>query len=160
MPILEFMLMPCQTKEALHRWIELFLGIDLPDYTVSQDSNCNPMDMIWWLYQKSVLEKNKAQQRAIFVGSRSGYKTLGMSIAELLAVIHGNKDVCHIGAIKAQATRCYEYFTKFLYNPLFKQLLKSEPTISRTEFNNNKKVEIIPCTLSQTNGPHSNLVIL
>ena len=48
---------PCNTKEHLHRWIKIFLEMDLPNCIVSDNddlnpSNSNPTDLIWEMYSK------------------------------------------------------------------------------------------------------------
>ena len=40
----------CDTKPQLKKWIKTFLDIDLPDCTVDENSNSNPMDFIWDVY--------------------------------------------------------------------------------------------------------------
>lgn len=169
-PIAEFALVQCQTKEDLHNWIVFHLGIDFPDYTCDVFSSSNPMDMIWWIYQKCVLEKEeKVGSKALFVAPRAGFKTLGLSVAELASILHGNRDVAHIGAIDAQAKRCYQYFIRYLYGAPFKSMIASNPTMEKTTFKDGfiqeksvagRSIEILPCTLASVNGPHTSLVCL
>ena len=155
-----FMMMRCYTKEDLRNWIKLFVNIDLPDCIVSENSNSSPMDMVWWIYQRCVIDRDVVGSRAIFMANRSGFKTLTLSIAELLAIIHGDRDVAHIGAIEAQAARCYSYFTKYMWQEEFKHFIDSDPTMKKTTFKTGRTVEIIPCSIAQVNGPHTSLVCI
>jgi hypothetical protein len=89
------------------------------------------------------------------------HNTLGMAIAELLVLLHDQRDVVHVGAILSQAKRCYEYQQKFLMSDRIKPLVlptKTEDsqrilekfTMEKSVFNvASEKVtlEIIPCTL-------------
>lgn len=150
----------CNTKEDLHNWIKAFLNIDFPDCTVSETSNSNPTDMIWWIYQNCVSKQQLMPQKALFIANRSGYKTLGMSVAELLTIFHGHRDVAHLGAIEMQATRCYNYFVKYLNDEAFKEALKKPPTMGKTEFKFDSTLEILPCTIASVNGPHTSFVCL
>ncbi len=54
----------CATKEHLHQWIKVFLGLDMPNYIVRHDDDINPsnscpMDLIWELYSKMQDGKDK-----------------------------------------------------------------------------------------------------
>ena len=48
----------CKTRAELKAWIRLFLGLDMPDTTVSRYADTNPLDIIWLIYEICVLEKN------------------------------------------------------------------------------------------------------
>lgn len=160
----------CNTKEELRDYIKLFFGIDFPDAVVSDISNSSPMDMIWWIYKKSVLENIKIPESALFVAPRDGYKTLGVSVAELLSIIHGKRDVAHIGAIDKQSKKAYSYFVKFLgrhplkktqtKDGLFGELVDGQALAQETKFSSGNILETLPCTLARVNSPHPSLCTL
>src|SRR5665213_1581424 len=64
---------PCDSQEALHRWILLFLGVDIPDCIVDPDSNSSPMGMIWEIYSKA-RANDPDYSRALFYAARGCFK--------------------------------------------------------------------------------------
>src|SRR5262245_55157500 len=84
----KILFVPCRTKEALHKWIRLFLNLDLPDCIVDPDSNSSPMDMVWECYSKAMNNDDKGFARVLYYASRDSFKTLGAAILEVLAVVH------------------------------------------------------------------------
>jgi len=102
------------------------------------------------------------------------HNTLGMAIAELMVLIHDQRDVVHVGAILSQAKRCYEYQQKFLLNDRIKPIVMppktpednrilEKTTMERSVFNvGSEKItlEVLPCTLKALNGPHVPLVVV
>jgi len=65
---------PCQTRDELKQWIITFLGIDLPDQTLSEDSNSNPIDFIWAVYQCALT--GKGNNSFVVAASRNSCKCL------------------------------------------------------------------------------------
>jgi len=102
------------------------------------------------------------------------HNTLGMAIAELMVLLHDQRDVVHVGAILSQAKRCYEYQQKFLLNDRIKPIVMppktpeasrilERTTMERSTFNvSGEKItlEVLPCTLKALNGPHVPLVVV
>lgn len=102
------------------------------------------------------------------------HNTLGMAIAELLIMFHDQRDVVHVGAILSQAKRCYEYQQKFILSDRIKPIISPPKTsenlrilektnMERSIFNiagEKISLEVIPCTLKSTNGPHVPLVVV
>src|ERR1700761_6319685 len=88
---------PLRSMEALHNWIKVFLGVDLPMDIVMDDgpnpSNCSPMLMIWRVYEACLLNKTGEMSRVMAYASRDSFKTLAASILEVLAVLHLDRDV-------------------------------------------------------------------
>src|ERR1035438_5890374 len=82
----KLLLTPCLTRNELKAWIKYFLGLELPDVTVSRYSDTNPLDVIWEVYRICVLKQNPNNvQELLFVAGRGSGKTLGMAIVELMA---------------------------------------------------------------------------
>jgi hypothetical protein len=96
-----------------------------------------------------------------------------MAIAELLVMLHDARDACHVGAVMAQAKRCYEYQTKFMLSPTIRPLIDDKKipqeervlqklNMEKSSFNIDKEIvtlEVLPCTLKACNGPHVPLVV-
>jgi hypothetical protein len=99
----------CESKEELHDWILIFLGLDLPDCIVSPESNSSPMDMVWEVYSKMLEGTDENFMRVLYYASRDSFKTLGVAIIEVLAVFHCSRNVAHMAAIQDQALKAQEY---------------------------------------------------
>jgi LAGLIDADG-like domain len=70
----KILFVPCTSKEALHKWIYLFLGLDIPDCIVDSTSNSSPMDMIWETYSKALYNNDKTFNRVLYYASRDSFK--------------------------------------------------------------------------------------
>lgn len=168
---------PCKTRDELKSWIKYFLSIELPDVTVSRHADSNPLDFIWEIYQICVLENNPEEiDELLAVASRGAGKTLAVAIAEILILLHDQRDVAHVGAILSQAKRCYEYQQNFLLNDRVKSVLDQymgdvpyveKMTQEKSIFNIPDKrtneitriaLEVLPCTLKSVNGFHGAFV--
>lgn len=123
---------PCATKEDLHRWIEIYLGLNFPDTIVDEESNTTPMDIIWEIYEKALANDDPDFSRCMAYASRDSFKTLGAAVLEVLAVCHLNRDVAHMAAIKAQAKKAQSYVKKFFRYPYLRDYVISANT-ERTE---------------------------
>ena len=164
----------CETKEELAKFIQVFFGLHLPDVTVSRYADTNPLDIIWEVYDICVNKRNPFDiEELLYVAGRGSGKTLGMAIAELLVMLHDERDVCHVGAVIAQAKRCYEYQTNFMLSSKIRPILEDK-TVSQEQrvlqkLNMEKSafllsgktvtLEVLPCTLKACNGPHVPLVV-
>lgn len=119
---------PCYTKEDLHRWIQIYLGLNLPDTVVDDESTSSPMDLIWEVYRKALENNDPDFSRVMSYASRDSYKTLGSAILEVLAVFHLDRDVAHMAAIKEQAKKAQSYVKKFFRYPYLKDYVVSNNT--------------------------------
>lgn len=102
------------------------------------------------------------------------HNTLGMAIVELMVLLHDQREVVHVGAVLAQADRCYLYIKNFLYNRRLKDIVSpakvheddrilKAANMGKSVFNVGglqPTLEILPCTLKATNGPHVPLVVV
>jgi hypothetical protein len=102
------------------------------------------------------------------------HNTLGSAIAELLVILHDQRDVVHLGAILSQAKRCYAYQQKFILNSKMKsvmipsdipedQRILEKTNMEKSIFNiKGEKVtlEVLPVTLKAVNGPHVPLIFV
>lgn len=171
---------PCKTKAELKNWILFHLGMDLPDTTVSRYADTNPLDSIWHIYDICVNNNNPdLVDELLYVASRGSGKTLGVAIAELLVILHDQRDVVHVGAILSQAKRCYDYQMTFMLNDKIRGVLEhadkegikflEKLNMEKSLFNlidrtNRQRIkttlEVLPCTLKAVNGPHVPLVVV
>lgn len=171
----KLLLTPCKTRDELKNWIKYFLGMELPDVTVSRYADTNPIDVVWEVYQITVLKHNPEDiQELLYVAGRGSGKTLGMAIAELMVMLHDQRDAVHVGAILNQAKRCYDYIVKFLLGDRISPIVNPNtlPQDKRIvqKMNMEKSIfglggkqvtlEILPCTLKAVNGPHVPLVVV
>lgn len=173
---------PCKTIQEFDAWLKYFIGIDLPDNTVSRYATTNPLDAAWKIYDICVNNNNPNNiQDMIYCASRGSGKTLGMAIVEFMVMIHDKRSVCHIGAILQQAKRCFEYQQGFygsprikkilhpprgLVNPVTKKLMQSvvvRETMEKSVFNildSMVSIEVLPLTLKAVNGPHVPMAVV
>jgi len=176
----KLLLTPCKTRQELKNWIHYHLGMDLPDCTVSRYADSNPLDSIWQIYDICVNNNNPdGIQELLYVAGRGSGKTLGVAIAELMVLLHDQRDVVHVGAILSQAKRCYEYQTGFMLNDKLRPILNhgnsendrllEKSNMEKSTFNlmdryskDRAKItlEVLPCTLKAVNGPHVPLVVV
>lgn len=115
----------CDTKAQLKQWIKTFLDIDLPDNTVDENSNSNPMDFIWDVYSAA---KDGDSNRTTFVvaASRNSAKTLAASIIEFLLMVHFARDIVHMAAILDQSLAAIRYLDKYLALPIISSFAKTD----------------------------------
>ena len=115
----------CESKAQLKQWIKTFLDIDLPDCTVDDNSNSNPMDFIWDVYSAA---KDGDPNRTTFVvaASRNSAKTLASSIIEFLLMVHFARDIVHMAAILDQSLAAIRYLDKHLALPIISNFAKTD----------------------------------
>lgn len=174
---------PMASKESLHTWIQVYLGLNMPDQIVDPDSNSSPMDMIWEIYHKALANNDEDFSRVMAYASRDSMKTLGAAVLEVLMLLHLDRDIIHMAAIKDQSEKAQEYVKGFFRLPYLRDFVvgdnKSEVVIVRyyndatgdslnTEQYKNlleqeksafreirRYVRIVVCTLQSTNGQHA-----
>lgn len=153
---------PCRTEQDLKNFIKYFFNLHLPDCRVSRYADATPFHAIWEVYDICVNKNNPNNiQDIMYLASRGSGKTLGMAIAELLILLHDQRDVAHVGAILTQAKRCYEYQQKFLLSDRIRPLVMPpkanendrilmRSTMEKSTFNlpqGTVTIEVLPCTL-------------
>ena len=177
-PLRKALFVPCETKEDLHRWIEVYLSIDMPDTVVDPESTSSPMDTIWEVYSKCKDNDDESFSRVMAYAARGAYKTLGAAILEVLMVLHLGRDVAHMAAIKAQAQKAQSYVHKFFRFPYLKDYVvivngertdivwyhnqktgdcitqkqyESMTDVSRDWVENSRYIRIVVCTMQGAN---------
>jgi hypothetical protein len=123
---------PCETKQALHDWIEVFLDLDMPDCIVDPQSTSSPMDCIWEVYDHARRNEDPTYSRVLAYAARDSFKTLGAAILEVLVVMHLHRSVAHMAAIKPQAQNAQRYVKQFFSKPMLRDF-KIGDNVERTE---------------------------
>lgn len=87
--------------------------------------------------------------------NRSGGKTTDFAILDILmSLANIGCEIATLGAIQAQAQRCYRYVQNFIEsNPEFSSRVSSS-LMSRTEWDTNSVIEVLVATVSGVNSPH------
>lgn len=65
---------PCTNKAHFAMWVEKFLNIRLPDCTVVEESNSNPLDAAWEYYDRMVRNDLIGLSRVMSYAGRGGFK--------------------------------------------------------------------------------------
>jgi hypothetical protein len=176
-----FLFQPCRTKEELHDWILVYLGIDFPDGHVDPTSNSSPMELISEVYF-AALRGDVEWSEILAYASRDSYKSLGASVLETLAVLHLERSCCHMAAIEGQSRNVVKYIKGFFNRPLLRPFVTTEnereihiaryydprtktsyceqeldeltpQVLSRLEAKSNY-IKIVICTMQGTNSDH------
>lgn len=140
------------SPRELHEYIRDHYGFNMPRARVCA-GHCSPFDAI----AAAFFSKGGEQ---VWVGPRTGGKTLGAAILEHLLMTHFGDTVAHGGAIEVQAQKCYEYLRKFFSLPEFRDDLEGESLMSSTILKNGAKVEVLPMTMNRLNSPHTRFLFL
>ena len=158
----KMLLTQCKTEQELKNFIKYFMELELPDCMVSRHADSDPFHMVWQMYDICVNKHNPNNiQELLYVAARGSGKSLGAAIAEVLIILHDQRDTAHIGAILSQAKRCYSYQQKFFLNQKLKPILMphdrpedqrilEKTNMEKSSFNiKGEKVtlEVLPCTL-------------
>lgn len=179
---------PCRSKEELDRWIRVFLQIRFPDRIVSDESNSNPMEMIWQLYDHAIRNDTEGWKRSMSYANRFGGKTLGASVLECALLLHTDRNIIHMAAIVDQSKKAQEYVKGFFEKPYLRDFKRSDNAtqtsivaqintktgvpITTEEFNKltvadredyrhkENYVRIIACTMQAANGQHGEFFIV
>lgn len=124
---------PCQSKEQLHDWVLVFLGVDLSDGLVCDDdvaeapSNSSPLDVAWEVYV-AAMRGDPDFQRVLIYSSRDSGKTLVTSVLELLCLFHLGRDVVHLAATQEQSNVCSGYIAGYLQRSIMREYVAEKNT--------------------------------
>lgn len=108
-------------------WIKLFFDLDMPLDLSDPDSTASPIMGMWFVYEK-FLNNMEARPGAILLSCREGAKTLGVSILELILLLHFHLDIGHGAATETQSSVALSYISGFL--------LKIEPLMKAAGWEN------------------------
>lgn len=110
----ETLLRVFNTREDLYKWIQLFVGWKLVLGWVDRESNSSPIDAIWEVYKAVKNNTGDVTPGFILLSSRSSYKTLSVSVLEVLLMLHFRTSIAHMAAIKPQSQKAISYITSLL----------------------------------------------
>lgn len=121
--------------------------MQIPRYNICKDHQ-SPFDFVYDAFvgkYKTIIAK----------ANRSGGKTTDFAILDILLSLANNGcEIATLGAIQAQAQRCYRYVQRFIdSNPLFSSRIK-DSLMSRTEWDTTSIIEVLVATVSGVNSPH------
>jgi len=119
----KFLFRICKSKKELHDWVAVFLGLDLPDGIVDQNSTSSPMSMVWEMYSKMLEGTDESFMRVLYYASRDSFKTLSAAVIEVLAMLHCNRNVAHMAAIQDQALKAQEYVKRSFRRPYIRDFV-------------------------------------
>lgn len=143
-----------KNKDALHAWIKATTGYHVPRCRICHN-HCAPFDFV---ADAIFREFSMALARA----NRSGGKTQDVAIIESIQTYHiPNLEAVNVGAIQAQADRCYGYIKEINQEKPFSS--NSDPrklTATKGEFLNGSSLLILPGTPAAVNGPHPQTNVL
>jgi hypothetical protein len=96
------------------------------------------------------------------MANRSGGKTFAFAIIALLNTLaNDNCESANLGAIQAQAQRCYRYMRQFIKRaPVFHGFVNGDPKMERTDFINGSSTEVLTATITGVNSPHPQKLIM
>ena len=155
---LQKLMVPAKDIDHLHAWILYWTGLDFPKKTVSRFSNSNPMNFIWTVYSAIMEGRSYA---ALGLAGRDSFKTLALSVIDLLSFVHDARHTVHVAMTSAQGSRARNYLDKYitkielLRNAVVKQNTRE---IALNIDGQNVGMEILPATPKAVQGAHCALL--
>lgn len=138
-----------RNDDELHAWVLETIGVDIPRVSVCENHQ-PPFEFLADLY----FERTDS---ALLMANRGGSKTFLVAILHLVnSKYKPGIEGLTIGAIEAQAKRCYSHLQLFLTKSKEDDVATTK--ISETIWKNGSKVEIVPGTMAAVNGPHCQVV--
>jgi len=154
----QLLMTPAGDIDHLHAWILKFTGLDFPKKTVSRFSTSNPTDFIWNNYSAIMDGRPYA---SLGLAGRDSFKTLALSILDLLSFLHDARHTVHIAMTTQQGSRARNYLDRYinridlLRNAVVKQNTRE---ISLNIGGQNVGMEILPATPKAVQGAHCALL--
>jgi hypothetical protein len=136
-----------ETRDELWSYVADEYGFEIPRVAVCK-GHVSPFDALADAFFSEGGEM-------VWVGPRTGGKTLQAALLEHLIMTHFGDTAAHAGAIEAQAMKCYEYLRSFFGKPQFRDDVLGDSLMSSTIFKNGAKVEVLPMTMNRLNSPHT-----
>ena len=164
----KFFLHILEGPKDLEEWVYTYLGIRLPSDTIDPDSNSNPIDAMWQIYEAVKLNKGEDVPGYIMLSAREAYKTLSSSILEVLILSHFQLSIAHMAAIASQSNKAISYIQSFLVKlkPYYEYHGWTKVGDSKTKIQfqtpegNSPYITVIICTLQGANSEHVPIMFL
>ena len=149
---------PLQSIEHLQAWCDKFLGFTLPDCPVTEWATSTPAQFVYEIY-RAVMDGKPLNILAI--SGRDSSKTVALSVADLLVMLHDLRGGLHAAMTKTQASRARDYLQSYIYKiPQLRAALVKENT-SLIQLNirgHNVGLELISLTPKAVQGAHESWV--
>lgn len=157
-----------QNKEQLRDWFRGYLNIEVVSDTIDPDSNSNPLDAMWQIYEAVKGNKGDEVDGFIMLSAREAYKTLSAAMLEVLLLLHFQITISHMAAIQKQSDKAVSYMTSFLnkLEPYIKangwEKISESKTILeyQTPEGHRPYILVVICSMAGANGPHTNLMFV
>lgn len=146
------------SPEHLNAWCHQFLGFTLPDCRVTDYADSTPLEFTYECY-RAIMDGQPLN--IIGLSGRDTAKTVSLSIIDLLAMIHDQRDAIHIGMIRQQAQRAREYLENYIQkNEFLRSWVSKQNTREIKLMINGQEVglELISLDPKQVQGAHKGLV--
>lgn len=129
-------------------FIKTQFGLTIPRHSVCPDHDA-PFDFVY----HSFMGLTKV---VLAMANRSGGKTQNFAVLSLLdSLANDNCESANLGAIQAQANRCYRYMQNIVNgSQVFRGFTKGDGNIKRREFMNRSSIEVLVATMTGVNSPH------
>lgn len=149
---------PPRTKEHLDHYIQFFYGVHLAS-TPIEPGNSSPLDFVWDVFSSAMNFKNDNRYYFLGLATRGGQKSLSCAVLEMLLMQHDPyRDFFHMASIKQQAYATYDYFKKFYFKELMKDVLQTEPTMRESVSYHGTKLSIGTATMDSVNSFHGSTI--
>lgn len=163
----DLMFEPLSSPDELKNWIMLFLGLEYPNTKCDLESNSNPTDAIWQVYQ-SYKTNTGALPGAIWLSARECLKTISVAVLEILLLLHFKLEIAHASATESQSQVCLKYIQSFFYKiePLLEAKGWQNTTQNKRTFEFNTPdgdkpfIKVVICTAKGMNSLHANLLVV
>lgn len=149
---------PVTSKRGLQAWLKKYIGLTLPDCKVTQYADSTPLDFVWDVY-RAIIDGKSMHMMAL--AGRDSSKTVGLSIIDLLAMVHDQRGAIHLGMTKAQAGRAKDYIDTYIGKLVIIRgnLVKSNTTEVEFQFGQNRVgLELLAMSPKAVQGAHKALV--
>jgi len=143
------------TKEDLHQYIKINLGVAVPDRTICPGHH-TPMDYLWHTFagDSPHAPEHAPTADAVVWANRGGGKTQTAAVATLLdAVFKPGCQIRILGGSGEQSLRMYEYVAAFLQAG-YEEQLAEQLRKGRCRFTNGARIEILKQSSTSVRGTH------
>lgn len=157
-----------ENKEQMQDWYRGYLNIEVVGDTIDPDSNSNPLDAMWQIYEAVRDNKGDEIDGFIMLSAREAYKTLSAAMLEVLLLLHFQVTISHMAAIMKQSNKAVSYITGFLaklkpyieFNG-WKQISESKTQLMfETPQGNQPYIVVVICSMAGANGDHTNIMFV
>jgi hypothetical protein len=140
-------------RDGLHAFIKDTFGVHL-----ARKSFCNGHTSPFTFFADCFFGEDEDGEEVtdvIYVANRTSGKTLMFALLNAINAYYWNDcEVASLGAIEAQALKCYNYFKRWYDQVIFLRRKVAVMIQSMTRLTNNSVVQVLIATMSGVNSPH------